>query len=258
MTSLSNIFKSLHSPKAETPTRSIAIRRLDFDSKHVEVEDDPETSFVEREKEIESKYLALEQEKQTISKLKETTMAEIAQAKNDWEEEKVQLQQQAYEEAFQVGFSEGREKAYGEMKTSIEQANHATEQSYINAQQYQMSQERVVLEVAMKAAERILGSVLADDQEQFLGIVRRALKEVQEMKEIKLYVSLENYQLVSNHRGELAAIFPPDIPFLVFVNEDFEATECYIETNHGRVVVSVDEQLSHLREQLIEIMESRD
>ena len=36
------------------------------------------------------------------------------------------------------------------------------------------------------------------------------------------------------------------------------ATECYIETNHGRIVVSIDEQLNELREKLVEIMESGD
>ncbi len=29
------------------------------------------------------------------------------------------------------------------------------------------------------------------------------------------------------------------------------ATECYIETNHGRIVVSIDEQLNELRESLL-------
>ena len=56
----------------------------------------------------------------------------------------------------------------------------------------------------------------------------------------------------------LHQFFRPDIPFLIFVNEDFDRTDCYIETNHGRIVVSVDEQLNELREQLVEIMESGD
>lgn len=57
-------------------------------------------------------------------------------------------------------------------------------------------------------------------------------------------------------REELAEIFPPDVPFLIFVNEDLNDTECYIETNHGRIVVSVDEQLKELRSKLIELLES--
>ena len=59
-------------------------------------------------------------------------------------------------------------------------------------------------------------------KKQFLSIVRRAIKEAREMKEIKLYVSTEYFELVSNNRAELASIFPPDVPFLIFANEDFE------------------------------------
>ena len=98
-------------------------------------------------------------------------------------------------------------------------------------------------------AERIIGQTLEDDEEIFLSIVKRGLKEAREMKEIKLYVSLDYFELVSDNRDELASIFPPDVPFIIFVNEDFESTECYIETNHGRIVVSIDEQLNELREQ---------
>ena len=99
----------------------------------------------------------------------------------------------------------------------------------------------------MRTAERIMGQTLQEDQESYLSLVKRALKEAREMKEIKLYVSLDYFELVSDNRTELASIFPPDVPFLIFVNEDFNATDCYIETNHGRIVVSIDEQLNELR-----------
>ena len=79
-----------------------------------------------------------------------------------------------------------------------------------------------------------------------------------ERKEIKLYVASTYYPLVTCGREELAEIFPPDVPFLIFVNEDLNDTECYIETNHGRIVVSVDEQLKELRSKLIELLESWD
>ena len=110
----------------------------------------------------------------------------------------------------------------------------------------------------MLSAERIIGQTLQDDEEIYLSVVKRALKETREMKEIKLYVSLDYFELVSDNRSELASIFPPNVPFLIFANDDFESTECYIETNHGRIVVSIDEQLNELREKLIGIMESGD
>ena len=38
--------------------------------------------------------------------------------------------------------------------------------------------------------------------------------------------------------------------FLFLPMKISNATECYIETNHGRIVVSIDEQLNELRESL--------
>jgi flagellar assembly protein FliH len=76
------------------------------------------------------------------------------------------------------------------------------------------------------------------------------------MKEVKLYVSSRYHKFISDQMDELSALFPPDVPFLLFVNEDLSDTECYIESNHGRVVVSIDEQLMELRNQLVELLES--
>lgn len=200
----------------------------------------------------------IDEEKRSLEDMRRITTEDIAAMKNAWESEKVQLQQQAYEEGFQIGFGEGRDKALSDMSASLQLANEITDKSRITATEYQESQERVILELAMTAASRILGTEIEDNEEQFLSIVRRALKEVREMEDIKIYVSSEYYKLVSDHREELASIFPPEVPFLIFVNEEFDSTECYIETNHGRIVVTVEDQLNELREQLIGILESGD
>lgn len=257
-TSLSNVFKS--SRNKEVPTRKISIR--DLRPKPVTQEVDEvevkQNSLVERERALESTRASIEEEKKQVEKMKQVATDEIASMKNAWEEEKVTLQQEAYEEGFQVGFSEGRDKALADMHASIEEANAITRKSKEIAEDYQQSQERVILEIAMRSANRILNGAIREDEEKYLEVVRRAILEVREMKEVKLYVSAEKYPLVSENRSELAAILPPDTPFLIFVNEDFDELECYIETNHGRIVVTIDEQLAELREKLIEILEKGD
>lgn len=258
-TSLSNVFKSLHT-SAKVPTRQISIRNLNraVEENVVEELETVDTILIEREKQIESAQKSIEDEKKRLEDMKQAAIKEIESMKQAWQHEKVQLEQQAYEEGFQSGFTEGRDKALTDMKTAIDEANEVTNKSKENALDYQASQERVILEIAMRAAERILHETLEEDESKFLSVVKRALIEVREMKEIKLYVSMDYYKLVSDNRSELAAIFPPDTPFLIFVNDDFETTECYIETNHGRIVVSIDEQLNELRERLIDVLERDD
>lgn len=257
MTSLSKIFRSQSID--ENDKRKISIRNFNPIVEGVVKKELtlPEV-LAERTRLINDAHQMIAIEKGVLENLRQTASEDIAAMQTAWEDEKVQLQQQAYDEGFQIGHEEGRNKALSDMAGATQLANDTTAQSYENAIRYQESQERVILELAMRSAERIIGEVIAEDEAKFLSVIQRALKEAREMKEIKIYVSAEHFKLVSNNQSELASIFPPDVPFLLFVNEDFESNECYIETNHGRIVVSIDEQLNELRDQLIEIMESGD
>jgi len=256
---LSNIFRSRNTSVKESSKREIGIRSFgtaeDQSSEKVLSLNDV---LVERSKLIDDANKKIEIEKGILDDMRQTATDDIKVMRQVWEQEKIELQKQAYEEGFQIGYEEGRNKVTSDMTSAIQQANEATVTSHENALNYQNGQERVILEIAMRSASRIVGETIEHDDEKFLSVVRRAVKETREMKEIKLYVSLDYFDLISKNRAELASIFPPDVPFLIFVNEDFEATECYIETNHGRIVVSIDEQLNILREQLIEILESGD
>lgn len=259
MTSLSNVFRSYNTVTQVGETRQIGIRNLNFmQEQDSEQELSLEAVFAERDRILNDAYALIDQEKLAIENMRVTATEDVASMQSAWEEEKAKLQQQAYDEGFPVGFEEGRAKAISEMMSSIQLANEAAELSSENAYNYLVSQERVILELAMRTAEKILGQTLEEDDGKFLSVVKRALKEVREMKDIRLYVSIEFFELISDNRAELASIFPPDVAFLIFANEDFESTECFIETNHGRIVVSIDEQLNELRERLIEIMESGD
>lgn len=260
MTSLSKVFRSRNTFPETGKTRRIGIRNLNT-SEELDMEVQNLTIgdiYYERDRILNEANTEIKMEKLTIENMRSIASEDIVAMQKAWIEEKKLLEQQAYEEGFQVGHEEGRNKAVSDMAASIQTANKATELSLNNASQYVASQERVILELAMRSAERILGEVIEEDEERFLSIVRRAIKDSREMKEIKLYISHEYFEFISANRAELAAIFPPDVPFLIFANDDFESTECYIETNHGRIVVSVDEQLNELRERLIELMESGD
>ena len=258
MTSLSNLFRPLETKSEEVKLRKIGIRNLTPMEQNFKRNITIEDVISERNLLLEEAEEKIRQEKNSIDDMRNQTVEDITAMRSEWGNEKKVLQQQAYDEGFQSGFGEGRDKAHSDMAASVQLANDATSKSLENATQYQASQERVILELAMKIASRIIGEALEVDQEKFISVIRRALKEVREMKEIKLYVSIDNYKLVSDNRGELASIFPPEVPFLIFANDDFDSTECYIETNHGRIVVGIDEQLHYLREQLIEVMESGD
>ena len=200
----------------------------------------------------------VELERQQFDQFRTEQLQMIEELKHMWEEEKLTLQQQAYEEGFAQGYEEGIQKANADMQQAVQTANETMEHAKVNAQAYIESQEVVILELALTATERILNTVLERDEEVFVSIIKRGLKEAREMKEIKIYVSPEYHAVVSKNRDELAEMFPTDVPFMIFVNEDLSNTDSYIETNHGRIVVSMDTQLNELRIKLREILDSKE
>lgn len=257
MTSLSKIFRNVYLNETEENYKPIQIRNLYV--QEVLNTDEPLTLDVliqERSKMIGEVNQEIEEKRSKLTKDIEETKQYIENQLSVWEEEKINYQQLAYDEGFMQGMEEGRLKAQFEMQNSLKLANDAVKTAHENAANYLQQQEQVILELAIRTTERIIATKLDENEEMFLSIVKRGLKEAREMKEIKLYVSPIYFELVSNNRQELSSIFPVDVPFMIFVDEDMNETDCYIETNHGRIVVSIDEQVQELRRKLVDILDS--
>ncbi len=186
----------------------------------------------------------------------EQISAQLRQQQQSWEEEKIHLQQSAYDEGFSQGMEDGRQKAFENMAEMIQVTNNTMAQSEQNAHAYLERQEGVILQLAIRSAQRILNETLEAQPEKFVSIIQRALKEVRESEFVKIYVSTSNYGLLTANRDELVAMFPPDMPFMIFIDDVLGDQECYIDTNHGRLVATIDEQLNELRKHLSTILES--
>ena len=262
---MSRIIRSAQAKQSEEKEITIQPFRF-FQPDNVEdfeqIEEEPiitrEEMMAERDQLLADAKQQVELERQQFEQFRTEQLQAIEELKQMWEEEKLTLQQQAYEEGFAQGYEEGIQKANADMQQAVQIANQTMEQAKENAQKYIDSQEAVILELGLTAAERILNTELQRDDEAFVSIIKRGLKEAREMKEIKIYVSPEYHMAVSKNRDELAEMFPTDVPFMIFVNEDLESTESYIETNHGRIVVSMDTQLNELRLKLREILDSKE
>lgn len=257
MTSLSKIFRNVYLSESKENTKPIQIRNLYV--QEMMNTDEPLTIDVltqERSKMLEQVNQEIAEKRALLTKDIEETKQYVEDQLKAWEEEKIAYQQEVYDEAFIQGLEEGRSKAQADMQSSLKLANDTMKIAHENAANYLQQQEQVILELALRTAERIIATELEDNDELFLSIVKRGLKEAREMKVIKLYVSPTYFELVSNNREELSSIFPVDVPFMVFVDEDMNDTDCYIETNHGRIVVSIDEQVQELRRKLVDILDN--
>jgi flagellar assembly protein FliH len=259
MTSLSRIYRP--GVDQEMPNiRTIEIRELIVPTVGDDEEVIPDVSleqvYAERDRLLAEAAAQIEAERAQFAAQCDAQQAALAEAQAAWEEEKIQLQQQAYEEGFAQGMEDGRQKALDNMAKDIQIANDTMAQSEQNALAYLERQEGVILQLAIRSAERILNDTLAEDATKFVGVIQRALKEVRESEFVKIYVSASNHQLLTENRNELVAMFPPDMPFMIFIDDALSDTESYIDTNHGRLMASIDAQLNELRHHLGEILEN--
>lgn len=263
MTSLSRIIRSKFTQASNEAIKEIQIKDMYIPPIELSDVNDEEVMTIEDVLAEHDLLLAeakasIEQERLSLEQQHQRQLEEIEQLKVSWEQEKPKLEQQAYDEGFAQGYEEGLSKANVDMSQSLQIANQVIEDAKDNARKYIEDQEQVILDLGLTAAERILATTLEREDELFVSIVKRGLKEAREMKEIKIYVSPQYYALITKNRDELSEMFPIDVPFMIFVNEDLGTTECFIETNHGRIVVSIDEQLHELRMKLSEILDSKE
>ncbi|MFJ7970797.1 flagellar assembly protein FliH [Psychrobacillus sp. NPDC096389] len=257
MTLLSRIFRNVQVSEKNEKSKPIEIRNL-FVQEEIDTEQPLSLDIIlkERQKMMQEVKQEITHKKAALAQEIEETNQLIENERNAWDEQKLAFQQQAYDEGFTQGVEEGRQKALSDMEHSLQIANETMRIAHENAAKYLQQQEHVILELGLRTAERIISTKLEENPEIYLSIVKRGLKEAREMKEIKLYVSPTYFSLVSSNREELASLFPVDVPFMIFVDEDMDSTDCFIETNHGRIVVSIDEQLQELRKKLVDMLES--
>ena len=120
MTSLSNIFRANNTITEEGKKIEITIRSLSVP----ELAESPDeltldAVFAERDRLLEEAKLMMEQEKASIEQMRQIASEDIASMQAAWQDEKPVLQQQAYDEGFQVGYEEGRNKVLSDMADSI-------------------------------------------------------------------------------------------------------------------------------------------
>lgn len=264
MTSLSRIIRSTQA-QSDGAEQAVKIEIKDFfQPTTFQVDEDDKQQFnqesllAERDQYLQQAEAKIAEERQRFEQYRNEQLHTIEQLKQVWQEEKLELEQQAHEDGFAAGYEEGIQRATEAMQGDLHIANETIKQAKQNAEKYIEDQESVILELALSCAERILDIALDKDEDLFVEVVKRGLKEAREMKEIKIYVAPTYYELITKNRDELAVMFPPDVPLLFFINEELEKHESYIETNHGRIVVSIDEQLNELRLKLNELLRHKD
>ncbi|MCJ7839639.1 flagellar assembly protein FliH [Lederbergia sp. NSJ-179] len=251
---MSRLFKSNKRQDQKENPKMIRIKPIQIENKEQNGAAKPLNHF-EEENQIIAKAnskaaILLNEAKQQAEGL----IADIKKQQNQWEQEKKALTQEAYEEGLQIGLNEGRQQGYNEYKRELEQAKQIVDQSKIAYEEYIHRSEQDILELAIASAERIIRYSLEEDHDKFIPLVKAALKEVRNCKEIQIYVHPSQYELLLSEKQEIEAVFPKNVECFIYPDTDLEEFACQIESETGRVDANITSQLHELKEKLLEIL----
>lgn len=186
----------------------------------------------------------------------ETIVEEIQQAKDYWEQEEKRIYiEQAQKEGYQQGIEDGLQKGYNEMAGDIAFAKEVVEASKVDYQQHLESSESVILDIALNVAKKIIGQQLEAKEETFLSLVKGAIKEAREYREVQLHIHPSRYQSILSHKDELISIFPKEAELYIYPDDELDEGSCIIESENGRIDASVDSQLLEIKAKLSELLE---
>jgi len=251
MKSLSNIIK-LHSDRVLTGSKVIMPR----------IVEKPDCEQGAIDPLIESKVKELiaiaeakaEQIIEDASQEAELLRNDIQEERNLWDDEKRRLSEEAWNEGYQSGLEEGRTAGENEYKSLIETAVNTINEAKMDSQTYTVQAERTILDLAMASTESILGSILSEEPEKFVGVVKKALVELKNEKEIEIFVHPSKFHLLVSSRNVLKSVFPREVQCYIYPNEELNENDCIVECETIRINAGIDSQLTELKERLAELL----
>lgn len=254
---LSRVIKSNHWSNVDQQVKKV------ISIKHFrEVKQEPENStldfnFIEErnriieQAKIEANAIISEARTQAAS-----IKVQLDQEKSAWEIELENLKEKAKQVGHEEGLAEGRNQGYQEMREVLEGAKQIVVDSKIDYRNKIESSDQTILDLGLKVAQKILGEHINGQPENFMAIVKRALKEAREYREVSLHVNPIHYGFMLSQKEDLLNIFPKETELYIYPDADLSESSCIIESANGCMDASVDQQLGEIRHKLFELLES--
>jgi flagellar assembly protein FliH len=179
----------------------------------------------------------------------------LATEEQEWRQKMEQAfnasQQEGYDAGFQNGLEQGQESWHEKLNEVISFIDKTKEDYYKVLQEA----EPQMIELAIKTAEKIIGTKLDETPETWASIMKQLLKEAREFEEIKIYVPPEWFELTVNHREELKNMLQSTATLFIYPDETLEKDGAVLEFPFGKIDATLDIQLKEIREKLLELIE---
>lgn len=143
------------------------------------------------------------------------------------------LKEQAQKEGYEAGFSK-----WAEHIAKLQQEIDSIRDEYV----------KILAPVALKATQKIVGSVLETSKDAVFDIVANSLKPVMQHKKITIYVNKNDLEYLEKKRQELKGLFESVEVLSIRERGDVSAGGCVIETEGGIINARLENQWAILEQ----------
>jgi len=251
---LSRLIKS-HYTSPEKEQKIIKLRPL-F-SKHIEEESAEEVLAqlkAAAERELELASIKADQIIDEANAQLQEAKEEIRQLRESWEAERIQYIQQAEEEGYHKGFKQGESEAKESYTNALQEAKSIVEKTKNDIKVKMDESEETILKLGLNVAEKIIGKQLDENKEDFIYLVKQAIKEVKDHSDVNILVHPAMYEIVVSQKDELNSLFNHDKHLYIYPDEELKEHDCIVESSFGRIEASVDSQLNELKVKLFDLL----
>ncbi len=169
-----------------------------------------------------------------------------------------EVQESSYQEAFRLGLDEGREQAFQEQRTAIEEKiGHLA--SLLTAianlkRDLVAANETHLVKLLYFMASRIAMDEIQTRPEIILTVIKKAVESAQSEENVTVRLSQSDLELVNSVQDKLGKEFEILTKIKLEESEKIQPGGCIVETNYGSVDASIEQRLTKLWNTLNEKM----
>lgn len=160
------------------------------------------------------------------------------------------IQEKAYEEAYQLGLKEGTADAYKEEKARIEvELGHIAnliEEIKVIKTQLMKDNEKQIVNLCYYMAKRLLMKEVEANEEYVQTLIKKTLEMAQSDEDVTIRVSPEDKIWIEENRETVFKELTLDPATKIEEDRDVQRGGLIIETNHGVIDATVEQRLEKL------------
>lgn len=217
---------------------------------------DARTELEELEQEIESKEDEAEARREEILQEARNEADEIRQeAESEAQtiiENKENEVESAREEGYDDGYEEGRQDAREDIANLLDQAEEVLLEAKYQREAYLNDNLNTLVDLAGKIAERIVRDRVEVEEVAIERVVESALSEVSDAEDVTVFLSPDDAEVIRDVKSEFLQNHSDLEQMSISEDSKMKRGGCRIETRFGNIQGTVEAQIEHLSETLIE------